>query len=80
MRGCCVTRAGCSAMSRSKGKGAEMGNRVAAVIGILLVAAYTLFLSLKIGAGVLIAIVLAVLAMAIADAWQGAFRNGQGQR
>jgi hypothetical protein len=57
-----------------------MGNRVAAVIGILLVAAYTLFLSLKIGAGVLIAIVLAVLAMAIADAWQGAFRNGQGQR
>ena len=56
-----------------------MGQRLAAAIGILLFAGYVLFISLKIttGAGPLIVIVLAVLAMVIVDAWQGAFRESR---
>lgn len=55
-----------------------MGNRLAAVIGIALFAAYVLFIPFKIrsGAAPLIAISFAVVAMAILDAWQSAFRNG----
>ncbi|HMR33874.1 MAG TPA: hypothetical protein PKA13_08680 [Geminicoccaceae bacterium] len=56
-----------------------MGNRIAAVIGIVLFAAYVLFIALKIrsGAGPLIGIGVAVIAMAILDAWQSAFRDGR---
>lgn len=56
-----------------------MGQRVAAIIGLLLLASYVLFIAFKIrtGAGPLIAICLAVIAMACVDAWQGALRGGR---
>jgi hypothetical protein len=47
------------------------------VIGLLLMAAYTLFLAVRIGEAVLIVIVLAVIAMAALDVWQEAFRRRQ---
>jgi len=54
-----------------------MNARLAGVIGLLLIAAYTLFLAVKIGSAVLIVIVLAVIAMAGADVWQEAFQRRQ---
>jgi hypothetical protein len=52
--------------------------KLAAVIGLVLMAGYVLFLAFSIKAVPLIVIGLGVLLMAAVDAWQVAFRNGNG--
>jgi hypothetical protein len=52
-----------------------MSGRLVGGIGLLLMAAYTLFLAVKIGSAVLIAIVIVVIAMAGVDLWQEAFKR-----
>jgi hypothetical protein len=56
-----------------------MSVRITGIVGLLLMAFYTLFLATKIGSMMLLAIVAAVIAMAAIDVWQeGWGRNGEG--
>ena len=52
-----------------------MVEKLTAVIGLLMMAVFVLFLSFKIGALPLIIIAVAVVVMATVDVWQGAFKS-----